>query len=308
MRTAGAAGAIGVLAMMLGSCAAPPRDSNAGAARAGERDCAGCPVLVRIPPGRFTMGAEGGEEGRPEGPPREVEIAHAFYLGRTEVTQREFARFVAATGHEPALGCRVWLGERWDVAPEASWRDPGYGRPPADDEPVTCVSWRDAVRYVTWLSALTGQAYRLPTEAEWEYAARGGTTTAWHWGDRPEDACTYANVYDRSGAAAITFGWPPVDCDDGFAGVARVGALAPNAFGLHDVLGNVWEWTQDCYVAPYPPAPVDGRAVEVEGACVRRTVRGGSWITRVSRNRVTFRGRDPEDARYAYFGFRVARD
>ena len=115
-------------------------------------------------------------------------------------------------------------------------------------------------------------------------------------------------MYDASGAKASAFNWAPFDCDDGFGQVAPVGSFKPNAFGVYDIIGNVWEWTADCYQAPYPAQPVDGSAVQAPGACEKRVARGGSWITRPSRQRVSFRGRDPEDALYSFFGFRVARD
>ncbi len=265
--------------------------------------------MIRVPAGDFFMGAVGGEPGRPEGPPHRVTIPHDFALARYETTYAQFERFIVATGYRTTSACRTWTGAEWRNVEGADWRDPGYGRPPAPDEPVGCVSWNDAVAYAAWLSQETGESYRLPSEAEWEYAARAGTTTSWYWGDDPDGACRHANVYDRTAASELTFSWEPADCDDGAARVASVGRYAPNPFGLHDMLGNVWEWTADCYVAPYPPAPADGSAVEsTTAACDRRSVRGGSWITRVSRNRVTFRGRDPADAVLSYFGFRVARD
>lgn len=272
-------------------------------------DCEACPELVVVPPGEFVMGHDGGEPGRYEGPVREMQIARAFALGRHEVTQAQFRAFVEATGHETHGGCRVWDGERWDEPDWANWQDPGYGRPPADDEPVACVSWLDARAYVAWLSELTGQPYRLPTEAEWEYAARAGATGEFSWGDDELEACRWANVYDLSGAAAHGFPWEPVQCDDGQAGVSVIGSFPPNAFGLYDMLGNVWEWVEDCYVVPYPDdGPRDGSAVQVEGPCDRRSVRGGSWITRMYRHRLTWRGRDPEPTLFSFFGFRVARD
>lgn len=276
------------------------------------QDCAQCPELVLIPPGEFRMGAEGGEEGRPEGPVRVVRIGKAFALGRYEVTQAQFAAFVTATGREMGGNCQVWEGE-WRTPQGADWTNPGYGRTPFADEPVACVTWEDAEAYVQWLSRRTGQRYRLPSEAEWEYAARAGGTADYYWVDMGAaadgDACRYANVYDSSGAAANGFAWAPFGCDDGFGRVAPVGSFLANAFGLHDMIGNVWEWVADCYQAPYPPLPVDGSAVQsAAGSCARRSVRGGSWITRPDRQRASFRGRDPVDARFSFFGFRVARE
>jgi formylglycine-generating enzyme required for sulfatase activity len=276
------------------------------------RDCADCPAMVVVAPGRFTMGFDGGETGRPEGPPRAIKLRRAFALARFEVTHAEYAAFVAATGHAAEPGCygplRSGESGNWSWYTDADWRHlPAAAPTPRPTDPVVCVSWRDAQAYVAWLSQRTGQRYRLPTEAEWEYAARAGSTTQYPWGEDAAGACAQANVYDESGRdpARRT---PVAPCNDGQPRVATVGALAPNAFGLHDMIGNVWEWTQDCYVAPYPRRPVDGSAVEVRGDCALRAVRGGSWRTLMFRQRSTWRGRDPEDRKADIFGFRVARD
>lgn len=277
------------------------------------RDCADCPQMVVVPAGRFTMGFDGGEEGRPEGPRREITIARSFALGRFEITHAEYASFVAATGYDSAPGCygplKAGDSGAWTWYDTATWRDPsgGSGRRPASDEPVVCVSWRDAQAYVAWLSQRTGQRYRLATEAEWEYAARAGSTTEFPWGEVADDGCLWANVYDSSARDASRRS-APANCRDRHAGVAPVGAYPANAFGLHDMIGNVWEWTQDCYLAPYPAAPVDGSAVEVTGPCELRAVRGGSWRSHMYRQRSSWRGRDPEDRKSDIFGFRVARD
>jgi formylglycine-generating enzyme required for sulfatase activity len=250
------------------------------------------------------MGAEGGEDGYPEGPVHQVRIGSSFAAGRTEVTQEQFAAFVVATRREMPGGCRIWDGTDWQHPADADWTNPGYGRVPFADEPVTCVTWQDARDYVAWLAKLTGKPYRLLSEAEWEYLARAGPVS-----DMP---CKEANVYDQSGARQNKFDWEPLDCDDGYGLVAPVGSFAANAFGLRDLLGNVWEWTADCYIAPYPATPADGSPVAQgmteTGECAFRSVRGGSWSTGPGWQRVTFRGRDPERARYAFFGIRVARD
>ena len=301
------AGTVASLTMAFGTsgCALFERTLEPGAIL---NDCKGCPELVVVPPGSFDMGAPGGEEGRPEGPVRRIDIRAPFAVGRFEITNAQFENFVDATGYAPAAACGVWGAGSWQYPEDANWRDPGYQRPPMPDEPVACVSWLDAQAYARWLADRTGLAYRLLTEAEWEYAAKAGTRTAFFWGDDPDQGCLYANMFDLSGAAKWGFDWEPVDCDDGFAEASPVGALQPNAYGLHDILGNVWEWTEDCYIAPYLDSLVDGSAVQSDGACDRRSVRGGSWITRASRHRTTFRGRDPEDTVFSFFGFRVARD
>ena len=279
------------------------------------KDCSHCPELLVVPAGRFVMGSDDGEAGRSEGPKREVTIAYEFALGRTEVTVGQFRAFVEATGYEVAPGCRSQKlpgpsGERvgWYDPPERGWRNPGFVTPLIDEQPVVCVGQDDARAYVSWLRETTGLAYRLPTEAEWEYAARAGAEGIFFWGNNSDLACAHANVYDRSARKLHDFGWGHANCDDGFAEIAPVAQLRPNAFGLYDMLGNVWEWTADCYRATYEGAPIDGSAVPADGECEKWSVRGGGWMTRPSRQRLSFRGRDPIDARYSYFGLRVARD
>ena len=193
-----------------------------------------------------------------------------------------------------------------------NWRDPDYGRPPRDDEPVVCVSWFDAKAYTVWLSGKTGERYRLPSEAEWEYVARDGTQSTWSWGENSDLACRTGNVFDRQGAssdyAKAHSSWDPVDCDDGFQGVAPVGSFPANSFGLHDLGGNVWEWNEDCSVRFYQKESVDESPWQTEGPCDERSIKGGSWGSMISRHRPAFRGRDPEPLASHMFGFRVARD
>lgn len=273
-------------------------------------DCRGCPPMVVVPPGTFRMGADGGEHGRPEGAPHEVRIGYAFALGLTEVTNRQFALFVKKDGYRPNGNCRTWDRTSATVAAraDADWRKPDGVRAARPDQPVTCVSWRDAQAYAAWLSRETGHRYRLPSEAEWEYAARAGADTAYPWGDDPDGSCAYANLYDLDGQQD-KIAWPLHRCRDGFPEMAPADAKQANAFGLKGMIGNAWEWTQDCYVAPYSATvSVDGRPYESAGPCERRSVRGGSWITTVFRNRPAWRGRDPEVLVSWIFGFRIARD
>ncbi|TVS09904.1 MAG: formylglycine-generating enzyme family protein [Gammaproteobacteria bacterium] len=274
------------------------------------RDCEDhCPEMVVVPPGSFAMGHDGGEPERYEGPVREVNIDYAFAVGRFEVTQAQFEAFVAATGHSSDVGCFMWDGRvaRRDEA--ASWRDPGYGRAPDPEWPVACVDWYDAQAYVAWLSEKTGFRYRLLSEAEWEYSAKAGSEEVFPWGDDPAQACLHANIFDESAARARPEA--PIaaaPCDDGHELPSPVGSFQPNAFGLYDMVGNVWEWVKDCYAMPYPDsAPRDG-SPQLELGCDRRSVRGGSWNTALDRQRPTFRGRDPAELNSQVFGFRVARD
>jgi formylglycine-generating enzyme required for sulfatase activity len=283
------------------------------------RDCDVCPVMVPIPAGSFTMGSPQWEEGREddEGPQRTVAVS-AFHLGRTEVTVGQFRAFVAATNHqtdaERDIGEAGCWGQNDDILGAGAYRaNRNWRRPPAfpyrqaDDEPVVCVSWNDAQAYVQWLRDRTGRRYHLPTEAQWEYAARAGTSTARHWGDNPNDACAYANVADTGILKDPRREWNPPrhECHDRYFFTAPVASYAPNRFGLHDMLGNVWEWTFDCYIDSYRGAPSDARARE-EAGCSRRVVRGGGWNTKPARVRSANRNRNGTTNRGDYLGFRVA--
>jgi formylglycine-generating enzyme required for sulfatase activity len=273
-------------------------------------DCEGCPEMVVIAAGSFTMGTPEGAAERleREGPQRTVTFEKPFALGRFELTVGQFRSFVLDTGYQPTPGCRIW-NDMWTDSPDHGWQAPGQPALDRDDHPVVCVSWLDAQEYLRWLGEKTGRTYRLPSESEWEYGARAGTTTARFWGEAWNEGCEHANLYDIAGRKAYPyFDWTHAACNDHHAELAPVGSFEPNAFGLHDMIGNVWEWTEDCYTASYEGAPTDGRPWVWEGGCERRSIRGGSWITTPARNRVAYRGRDPVDRRANYFGFRAARD
>lgn len=280
------------------------------------RDCADCPEMVVVPAGRFAMGSpaalterEGITEkrGKRERPVHEVTIAKPFAIGRFEVTRAEYAAFAAASGRTGGEGCRHWTGTGFAVDATKSWRDPGY--PQTDRDPATCLSWEDATAYAAWLAAHTGQPYRLPSEAEWEYAARAGSDAARFWGDDAAAACAYGNVYDD--AAARTGEFPdmtPHGCDDGHAKSAPVGSFRPNRFGLHDTAGNVWEWTADCWHVTYGGAPADGGARTAGGDCGQRVLRGGAWISIARYLRSANRSKMAIGARIYRNGLRLARD
>ena len=181
--------------------------------------------------------------------------------------------------------------------------DEGWGR---GRRPVINVSWEDAQEYVRWLSRETGEDYRLLSEAEWEYVARAGTTTARYWGESEVGQCRYGNGYDQSAHLKHNLLWDPVACTDGYSDTAPVGFFRPNAFGLHDVLGNIYEWTQDCWHGRYLGAPADGSAWQ-SGDCSDRVLRGGSWKFHPRILRSALRGSDPAGDHYNSYGFRVAR-
>jgi formylglycine-generating enzyme required for sulfatase activity len=281
--------------------------------------------LVRIPPGKFTMGSSSEEIKRciqlklpwpppewftAEGPDHEVEITRPFYMGKYEVTVGQFRQFVEATrypteaetkGGAPRPGPKGWVT---DAA--AYWEHPGFDQ--TDDHPVVCVSWIDASKFCEWLSKKEGPTYRLPSEAEWEYCCRAGTTTRFSCGD--DDSCLqgFANLADKS----LDKKWPgfggprggKVAWDDGYAGTAPVGRFKPNAWGLHDMHGNALEWCQDVYDAnSYKTSPrKDPRGADAGDV---RVARGGCWNSEPAQSRSAFRYYYNAHERWAVHGFRV---
>ena len=250
------------------------------------RDCVECPEMMVVPGGRFMMGSPANEPGRAddEGPQHLVTIANPFAVGKFEVT---FDEWNACVGE----------GQCAEVD------DRGWGR---GRRPVINVDWTQAIGYAKWLADKTGKKYRLLSEAEWEYAARAGSEQAWFWGSSPERACEYANVYDVTAKAKRKFGWEAFPCDDGSPDIARVGSFKSNAFGLHDMAGNVWEWVEDCYNGTYDAVPTNGQAWS-KGDCSRRVLRGGSWFNYPPSVRSAIRDRNDPSERNDILGFRVAR-
>ncbi len=278
------------------------------------RDCAVCPQMVALPAGQFTMGAAPDEEEREQldaffrgrsQPQRRITVP-SFAVGRFEVTRREYHAFAEATGHR-GEGCFVWNGSDFELDPRKDWRSPGYAQD--DAHPVACVSWNDAQAYARWLSRETGKRYRLPSEAEWEYAARAGAVSARYWGDDTGRMCDYANGADTAATTQLAAArrWGSAGCNDRHAHTAPAGSYRANAFGLHDMLGNVGEWTQDCWNADYHGAPAHPRAW-LSGECGMRAVRGGAWDDAPIGLRAAYRVGSPVTIRLYSRGFRVARD
>jgi formylglycine-generating enzyme required for sulfatase activity len=280
-------------------------------------ECVDCPEMAVLPAATFLMGSPSTEPGRqddeddtsgPGGNPVSVTIATAFAIGKYEITRGQFAAFVKATGYRVEPGCFAREGSA-QMRPELSWTAPGFQQD--DRHPVTCVSWRDAVAYVQWLSATTGAAYRLLTEAEWEYAARGGSTARFGFGDTDVELCKYGNGADLTSREADP-DWRAVLCRDGFRFTAPVGSFKSNAFGLHDMHGNVWEWVEDCQSdsLAYLSKPVASGGAAASRSCAAdtpRVLRGGSWSDPPQRLRSAARIAGPPDARDYIVGFRVAR-
>lgn len=278
-------------------------DRDAGTSKV-FRDCPECPEMVVIPAGAFQMGASMRETGSgdAERPRHLVTIPRPLAVGRHEVTRGQYAAFVKDSSHRSESSCYIWVGPEWVNQPGRSWRDPDFAQ--TDEHPAVCVSWQDAKAYVAWLTRKTGKAYRLLSEAEWEYAARAGTRTSRFWGDDPGLACDYANVHDADTQDARRFDWEAHDCRDGYVETAPVGRFRPNGFGLYDLLGNVWEWVEDCQTVNYVGAPVDGTA-RITDDCARRVYRGGGWSGPASVRAATRNG-SSASYRSQLLGFRVA--
>ena len=285
----------------------------------GFRDCEACPVMVPLPAGRFLMGSAPEDRlidprtGKPatnDGPQHAVALP-AFAVGRYEITVGEYQAFVEATGHRNIDPCMGFTEpDRFSMSRDFDWDH--IDTEQSDRHPVGCVSWFDAVAYTDWLSDRTGADYRLPTEAEWEYAARAGATTPYHWGVDEAAACTFANVRSP-GAQSISQRQSESDrvdgfpCDDGAAAAAPVGQFRPNGFGLFDMQGNAWEWVADCNHKDYVGAPADGSAWLDDSGCQFGLIRGGSFLNRVERSSTTVRVGRPRAGRGTNMGFRVVR-
>ncbi|MEX8504321.1 SUMF1/EgtB/PvdO family nonheme iron enzyme [Leptothrix ochracea] len=250
------------------------------------RDCVSCPEMVVVPAGSFTMGSSASETGlyESETPAHKVVLAHPFAVGKFEITFEEWNVCVAEHACRPA----------WD----GGW---GEGR-----RPVIHINYEQAVGYTEWLSEKSGKVYRLLTEAEWEYAARAGTDKLRYWGNSTERACLFANVADQSARQKHPDWAETFDCDDAFAQTAPVGSYRPNAFGLYDMLGNVWEWVDDCYHATYQGAPVDG-SPRLALDCPLRLYRGGSWYGFPKEVRTALRIKSVPTFSNDDLGLRVAR-
>jgi len=292
------------------------------------RDCPDCPEIVVVPAGSFTMGSSAEEKSwaashgsslgsvADEAPQHQVSVP-SFALGKYDVTRGEYAAFARETGYPAGDGCgRGRAIFKWEKDSKLTWENPAHAQ--TDRDPVVCVSWQDAHAYIAWLNrhAHSGGAasangpYRLPSEAEWEYAARAGTTTKFYWGDDDAAASVHAWFNANSGCEKVE----GLFCDHGQT--HPVGAKPPNAFGFYDMAGNVWQWTEDCYDNSYAGIPTDGHANEAassdpkakdgQGNCLR-VDRGGSWMFPAWLLRPATRERNPADFRADIMGFRVAR-
>lgn len=262
------------------------------------RDCAPCPEMVVVPGGSFLMGSPPQEKERfaDEGPQRRVHVKR-FAAGRFEIKVGEFAQFFRASNYrtdaDRAGGCSSWNGLGYERRWYLNWVDPLYKQ--TEEHPVSCVSWSDAQAYLAWLNeqvkaAGVSATYRLLSEAEWEYAARAGSDGRWSFGDDEQALGAYAWYRDNSAHASHP-----------------VGQKKPNAFGLFDMHGNVWEWVEDLAHVGYEGAPTDGSVWVHPFPYDRRVMRGGSWKNTPRDTRCATYDWFAPDFRFNYAGFRVAR-
>jgi len=257
--------------LLLGACTSKPAPTAKSF-----QDCSDCPEMVMVPAGSFMMGSPDTEHDRDddEGPQHTVTIARDFAASKYEVTVAQYAVFLKETGRTT------------DNCDPGWWRQPMF-TPDNPKTPAVCVSWEDAKAYVTWLGDKTGKAYRLLSEAEWEYAERGGTTATYYWGEAASQTCNF------------------VPCNTRYEFTAPVGTYPGNAFGLYDMTGNVYEWVEDCWNESYVGAPTDGSAW-LDGDCLHRVHRGGSWQSADSEYRSANRNRYFTGIRRTENGIRVA--
>ncbi len=250
------------------------------------RDLQESPEVVVLPVKGFMMGTDPQTEAceTSETPRHRVRIGYRIALGKYPVTVAQYAAFFAATGHDSTGNMRTYEDGKWDYRADRSWRSPGFEQ--HGNHPVVYVSWEDAQAYVRWLSSETGCTYRLPSEAEWEYAARAGSASPYHTGA----TITAEQAHLRGGQQSTM----------------EVGTFPGNAFGLHDVHGNVDEWVEDCWNPNYEGAPQDGDPW-LSGDCTRRVHRGGSWVYGSQHARVALRMRAVANTKRNNLGFRVAR-
>jgi formylglycine-generating enzyme required for sulfatase activity len=278
--------------------AASAAKTPAPASGAAIEGCTNCPEMVAVKGGTFMMGSPEDEEDHTEyeGPQKKITI-RPFSIGKYDVTVAQFGEFIKATKYQPSDICDTdGTGERG----RGAWDDPHINQ--TEKDPVVCVSWDDAKAYAAWLAKASGKPYRLPTESEWEYAARAGETGAHSWTDA-DDACRYANIADAAAKRKFK-GWKVVSCDDGFTFTSPVGSLKPNAFGLYDMLGNVKQWVDGCAANSIAGIPADG--APDSGSCNYRPARGSAWNATPNIVRLAYREKGKSTYSAYNYGFRVA--
>jgi formylglycine-generating enzyme required for sulfatase activity len=264
------------------------------------KDCPHCPELVGLPTGLALLGSLPDEKGREpdEGPVQKVQVK-AFAIAKYEVTKAQWRVFVQQSGHPTSSECLAWAGDGFDKPPQLSWQETGFMQ--TENHPVVCVSWQDAKAYAQWLSKAASKPYRLPTEMEWEYAAKAGQgLVPFPWPNN-ESPCNRANFADKS-LEILHPQWRLANCSDGFEFTAPVGSLAANPWGVFDMQGNAMEWVSSCY------ATAIQTQAEKNSECAKRVIKGGGWDMPEKFLRNAYRGSARERIRTTGIGFRVVRD
>ena len=305
-RLFGAAAAISLAAVVVLACGQAAR-AEAAKELALDLGAGAALKVTLIPAGKFTMGSPA--PAQPAGGRADDEVQHQvtiskpFYMGIYEVTRAQFAAFVKGTGYKTDAEKEGWAsvfdGDSWDKGRGATWQKPRFEQ--TDDMPAVCVSWSDGTEFCKWLSKKSGKTVRLPTEAEWEYACRAGASTAYQWGDNPDDGAGLANVADKT-AKKRNPNWTIFNFQDGFALTAPAGKFKPNAWGLYDMTGNVWEWCGDWH-GPYSKDAAADPIGADKGE--DRVMRGGSWFCGPKYARSAYRGKNPPASRGTDIGFRI---
>jgi formylglycine-generating enzyme len=314
---------IGVAALFL------PVSAQAADAAAGKKpgetfqDCPDCQTMVVIPAGKFVIGSSAEERAREgvaatfaqhEGPQREITLARPFAIATTETTRAQWARFVADTKRPIPTECADYNAEEdgWGGTKGklVNWQKPGFAQ--TDEHPAVCISYQDAADYAAWMAKKTGLGYRLPSEAEWEYAARGGTATARPWGDSVTPICAKANIMTSGTYAAINQAESWTDellCSSKNSWTVPVASYDANPWGVYDMLGNVWEWVSDCAAPDHSTLPTDGKPQTTGGDCNARLTKGGAFHSRVWLARPATRGSGQSGTnRPVASGIRIVRD
>lgn len=250
------------------------------------------PSMTLIKKGSFNMGSYYGD--KDEKPPHKVIINNNFKISIYEVTRGEFKKFIEEshyiTDAEKGNGCKVWTNNKWVYTKGINWKTPNY--PQKSIHPVVCVSWNDSMAYIKWINQKTKENYRLPTEAEWEYVAKAGTSTKWSFGNNKKELKKYANIADK----LTNYPWKE-KWSDGYKYTAPVGSYKKNKWGVYDMYGNVWEWCQDNYRKNYRKKPLNSKKV----------FRGASFINFPKSTRSANRFADAPSSRYNVIGFRLVK-
>ena len=252
------------------------------------KDCPVCPEMLIIPSNEMMVKKDNDVS------ELKTNVIKRFAIGKYEVTKEQYSAFIKESGYKSEKICN---------GKEFNWENPGFKQEAT--HPVVCINWNDAKSYVQWLSQKNNQIYRLPKESEWDYAAKAGAKYSRYWGESSDLACTYANVMDKSGKSAGSIRVPH-NCDDHYVYTSPVGDFKPNSFGLYDIVGNAWEWVENCWDDNYQRAI--NKPLSNKETCIKRTLRGGCWNGSPDNALLTSRGGVDSVSRTSKWGLRVVRE